>query len=133
MNPIVFGVVETALADHLTTALAAHDIDIPVVNNVPHQRPPRYVLVLRIGGSQSNLVTDRPRLVAECCDISGTGAANLGATVRALIGAIAPGQLGGIWVDKVIDLGLVYSPDPDTNLPRYVVTCELHVRGAVLA
>lgn len=133
MNPVVFGAVEMAVADHLTTALAAHGMAVPVVNGVPHDRPSRYVLVLRIGGTQSNLITDRPRIVAECCDTSGPGAADLAAAVRALLGAIAPGQIGGIWVDKVVDLGLVYSPDPDTNDPRYLVTAELTVRGAVLA
>lgn len=132
MNPVAFGVVEMAVADHLTTALAAHGIVVPVVNSVPHERPSRYVLVLRIGGSQSNLITDRPRVLAECCDVSGLGAADLAATVRALLGAIAPGRIGDIWVDKTIDVGLVYSPDPDTNLPRYLVTSELHVRGAAL-
>ncbi|WP_052372589.1 hypothetical protein [Nocardia otitidiscaviarum] len=133
MNPVMFPVVEMAVADHLATALAARGMAVPVVNGVPHERPSRYVLVLRIGGTQSNLITDRPRIVAECCDQSGPDAAELAATVRALLGAIAPGSIGGIWVDRVLDMGLVYSPDPDTNDPRYVITCELHVRGAVLA
>lgn len=132
MKPVVFGATEMALAGHLSAALAARGITIPVVNGVPHERPPRYVLVVRIGGSQSNLITDRPRIVAEVCDTHGPDAADLAAIVRALIGAIAPGWIGDIWVDKVVDLGLVFSPDPDTNDPRYLVTAELHVTGAAM-
>lgn len=132
MMPVVFGAAEMALADHLNTALPVHGMTVPVVNSVPHDRPSRYVLIIRIGGSQSNLITDRPRIVAECCDEHGPDAAELAALVRALIGAIAPGQMAGFWVDKVVDLGLVYSPDPDTNLPRYLVTTELHVTGTRL-
>lgn len=127
MIPVAFGPVEVALADHLGTLL-----DVPVFNGVPHARPPSYVLVLRVGGAQSNLITDRPRIVTECCAQNGTAAADLASTVRAYIGAIAPGYIGDIWVDKTVDVGMVFSPDPDTNQPRYLVTAELHVRGAIL-
>ncbi|MEU2106494.1 hypothetical protein [Nocardia sp. NPDC019255] len=127
-QPVVFGLVEVALADYLGASMA-----VPVFNNVPHVRPPEYVLVVRVGGSLSNRITDRPRIVAECCAEVGTAAADLASVVRARIGAVAPGYVGDIWVDKVIDMGVAYSPDPGTNLPRYLVTAELHVRGAVLA
>jgi hypothetical protein len=127
-QPVVFGLIEVALADHLAALMA-----VPVFNNVPHTRPPEYVLLLRVGGSLSNRVTDRPRIVAECCAELGTTAADLASVVRARIGAVAPGYVGGIWVDKVIDMGVVYSPDPGTNSPRYLVTAELHVTGAAMA
>lgn len=131
-TPVAFSPVEVALADHLAAALAARDIDVAVLNGVPHTRPSRYVLIVRIGGSQSNLITDTPRIVAECCDQYGSAAAELAKVVRALIGAAAPGYISGLWVDLVRDLGVVFSPDPDTNLPRYLVTKELHVTGTVL-
>ncbi|WP_327100063.1 hypothetical protein OIE68_15565 [Nocardia vinacea] len=133
MNPaVIFGDIEVALADHLAAVLADRGVSVPVVNAVPAERPTRFVRVARIGGLTGNLVTDRPRVVAECNDTLGTGAHDLGALVRALIGAIAPGYVGSVWVDKVKDLGLISSPDPDTNTPRYIVTAELFTTGTAL-
>lgn len=133
-TPIAFGDIEVALADHLASALAARGIVVPVVIEIPAPRPPRFVRVTRPGGSQSNLVTDRPRVVAECWDEIGTGAADLAKVVRALLGAVAPGYVEGIWVDKTIDMGLAFLPHPRyPDIPRYLVTKELHVRGEELA
>lgn len=129
---VIFDDIEVALADHLYTALEARDVDVPVVIGVPSVRPKRFVRLVRVGGSQSNLVTDRPRIAAECWDTTGVGAAELAALVRAIFSGMAPGYVSGIWIDKVIDLGMSYSADPDTNLPRYVVPAELHVLGAAL-
>lgn len=133
MKPVVFAPVEVAVADYLTTALAAREIAGPVVNETPDRtRLGRYVLVLRIGGAVSNLITDTPRIAIECVDRYGTAAAELASIVRALIDAAAPGHIGGVWVDRVRDLGMTYSPDPDTNMPRYVLTKELHIKGVAL-
>lgn len=130
---VFFADAETAVADHLAAALDDHGVAVPVVIGVPVLRPKRFVRLVRVGGTQSNLCTDRPRFVAECWDITGVGAADLAGLVRAIFSTMAPGYVSGIWVDKVIDQGLSFSPDPDTNLPRYVVPAELHVRGAASA
>lgn len=130
---VIFADIETALADHLAGELAERDVNVPVVIGVPAQRPTRFVRLVRVGGTRSNLITDRPRVVAECWDTTGTGAADLAALVRALITGLAPGYVSDIWVDKVIDMGISFSPDPDTNLPRYLVPAELHVTGTALA
>lgn len=133
-TPIAFGDIEVAVADHLAAALAARGIAVPVVIEVPAVRPPRFVRVTRPGGSQSNLVTDRPRIIAECWDEIGTGAADLAKVVRALLGAVAPGYVQGIWVDLTKDLGVANLSHPSyPDIPRYLVTKELHVRGEVLA
>ena len=132
MQPVVFADIEAALADHLAAALAARGVTVPVQLDVPNPRPTRFVRLVRVGGTKSNLITDRPRIVLECWDALGTGASDLAALVRALVTALAPGNMSGIWVDKVIDMGMVYRPDPGTNLPRYLVTAELHVKGAAL-
>jgi len=131
-QPVSFGVVEMAVADHLSAKLSERGDSTPVFNEVPHQRPARFVLVLRIGGAESNLITDSPRLVAECHDPYGPAAANLADTVRALIKASAPGWAGGMWVDRANISSVVYSPDPATNTPRYLVYAELRTRGSVL-
>jgi hypothetical protein len=132
-TPVVFEPIEIALADWLTTALAARDITVPVVNAVPNNpRPPSYVLVLRPGGAQSNLITDQPRIIAEAVAEYGSAAADLAKVVRALISAAAPGYISDIWIDSVRDLGMTFSPDPDTNAPRYLINKELYVRGEQL-
>lgn len=133
IKPVVFSPIEIRLADHLAATLADRDIEVPVINELPaRDRPISYVLILRIGGSRSNLITDTPRVVFECVGAYGAAAAELAAIVRALIDAAAPGYVGDIWVDKVRDLGMAYSPDPDTNQARYVITKELHAKGTAL-
>lgn len=129
---VIFDDIEVALADYLGGVLDDRGAAAPVVIGVPAQRPKRFVRLVRVGGSQSNLVIDRPRIVAECWDSTGVGAAELAALVRAILSAMAPGYVSGIWIDKVIDGGLSFSPDPATNLPRYLVPAELHVLGAAL-
>ncbi|MFG1794133.1 hypothetical protein [Nocardia sp. NPDC049149] len=132
-TPVVFSPLTVALADHLADALADRGITVPVRNAVPRTgRPPRYLLVLQPGGALANRITDRPRIVIEVVDESGSAAAELAAIVRALVHAAAPGYVADIWVDKVIDIGLAYSADPDTNAPRCLVTNELWCRGTVL-
>jgi hypothetical protein len=133
MIPILFADIEAPLADRMGTDLLAQGDTAPVVIGVPDPRPSRFVRLVRVGGSQSNLVTDRPRIVFECWSTVGVDAAALAALVRALVNALAPGYVGAVWVDRVIDIGVAYSPDPQTGTPRYLVTAELHVRGAALA
>lgn len=133
MIPVAFEPIEEALADHLAAALADRGITVPVYNAVPRTgRPSRYLLVLAPGGSTANIVTDRPRVVVEVVDEYGSAAAQLAKTVRSLVTAVAPGYVGDIWVDRAIDMGRRFSPDPDTNAPRYLITAELWCRGAAL-
>lgn len=130
---VAFGQIEVAVADHLAAQLAGRGVTVPVLNAVPRTaRPPSYVLVLRPGGSQHNLVTDRPRLVTEVVAETGTAAGELAAVVRALLGGIAPGRVASVWIDRVRNAGLAFSPDPDTNAPRYLITTELWQRGNAL-
>ncbi len=132
MEPVVFGDVEVALADYLGSAFTERMAGATVYNAVPAQRPKRFARVVRVGGSQANAVTDRPRVVTEFWDTLGVGAYELAALGRALIVAVAPGYLGEIWVDRVVDMGLSFSPDPATGSPRYIFPAELWCRGTVL-
>jgi len=132
-TPVVFAPIVIALADHLAAQLVARGIPVPVVNSVPRtNRPPRYVLVLQPGGGQANLKTDQPRTVIEVVDESGIAAADLTSVVRALVTAVAPGYVGEIWVDRTRHISQVYSPDPDTNAPRFLITTELWCAGKPL-
>lgn len=133
IKPVVFAAVEIALADYLVTGLAERDVEVAVVNELPAANQlTRYVLVLRIGGGLSNLITDSPRVTIECVAEYGSAAAELAGLVRALVDAAAPGYLGAVWVDQIRDLGMSYSPDPDTNAPRYLIQKELLLKGAAL-
>lgn len=133
MIPVEFPDITVTLADHLADALAARGVTVPVVAEVPDPRPDRFVRVVRIGGARANLITDTPRVVAECWDLSGSGAAEMAAITRAVIGAVAPGYLGTAWIGRVIDRGLAYSPDPDTGIPRYLITVEFVMNGTHLS
>lgn len=132
-TPVVFAPIVVALADHLATKLAGRGDNTPVVNSIPRTgRPSRYVLVLQPGGDQANILTDRPRPVVEVVDESGVAAAERASIVRALITATAPGYVESIWVDKAVHVSMAYSPDPDTNAPRYLITTEMWCQGTAL-
>ncbi|MFB8031353.1 hypothetical protein ACFC8H_37260, partial [Streptomyces sp. NPDC055990] len=79
-----------------------------------------------------NLITDNPRIVAECHDPYGPDAAKLADVVRALIKAAAPGRFGDMWADAAKITGVSYSPDPVTNTARYLVYAELLTQGVAL-
>lgn len=133
MEPVSFGAIEVAAADHLAARLPARGWDVLVANSVPRNRPETFVLVVpRVGGGLTNIVTDNPRLVVECHSTVGTTAGDLAAVVRAELQAVAGGYMGGLWIEKVGDISLVFRPDPDTNLPRYLVTKQFWVTGAAL-
>lgn len=134
MTPVVFAPIVVALADHLAAELTARGIAVPVVNSVPRTgRPPTYVLVVKPGGGQANLVTDQPRIVTEVVAESGLAAENLAAEVRAHLTACGPGWVGDIWVDRSRHISQAHSPDPDTNAPRELITTELWCQGRALA
>ncbi|NEW49334.1 hypothetical protein GV792_04660 [Nocardia cyriacigeorgica] len=128
-KPVAFDPVEIHLADHLAAKLTTHGLTVPVVLAVPGQRPPQFVRLVRVGGSQITAVTDRARIIAECWAATGAAAADLARLVRAEITAAAPGKVGPVWVERAVDVGLAFIPDPGTNLPRYLVTSELYTRG----
>lgn len=131
-QPITFPAVELPLVDRLAADYAEHDVLVPVVVEVPAERPKRFVRLVRIGGTPVDILNDRPRIAVEYWDVLGTGAAELASLGRALVNALGPGSVGTVWIDRVRDMGLSYQPDPDTRTPRYVSYHELYVPGAAL-
>lgn len=129
---LVFPDAESVVVSWLRPELGKTGITVPVATKMPNPRPPRFVRIVRTGGAQRDIVTDRATLVFECWDSSEPGAAQLAGIVRALLGAAAPGWLGAVWSDRIVDLGMVPSPDLDAGSPRYLVTAELHLRGSAL-
>ncbi|MGW2662805.1 hypothetical protein ACWCW7_17715 [Nocardia tengchongensis] len=141
---VVFADTEKAIVDFLAAELAAVSDIAEVVTQVPDIRPPRMVRVTRDdrrarldredreGRRGAHLILDRPRMVFECTDDSGT-AAGLASLVRSIITAAAPGYVGATWCDAVEDAGLENDTDPATDRPRYVFVADMYVRGETLA
>lgn len=141
---IGFADIELELAGFLTTRLATAADTAVVVTRVPEPRPVRMVRVIRDDrrsrtdtdgqdcGLGSRLILDRPRIVLECTDDTGT-AAGLAALVRSVLSSAAPGYLDTVWCDQLTDVGVENDTDPVTAAPRYTLVTDLVVRGTVLA
>ncbi len=117
------------VAGYLRGALKSAGRSVPVVSRVPNPRPPAFVRVQRIGGTQQTPVSDRPRLDIHCWAESEAAAHDLAALTRALLGAL-PGVRDGVTVYQVKEVGgPMWLPDPDTSSPRYAFAVEAHIRG----
>lgn len=119
-------------ADYLRGALKATGRPVPVVSRVPSPRPPAFVRVQRVGGTQQTPVSDRPRLDFHCWAESESSASDLTALARGLVNAM-PGVRGGVTVYRVQEVGgPMWLPDDQTSAPRYAFAVEIHMRGRVL-
>ncbi|MFI9506958.1 hypothetical protein [Nocardia sp. NPDC052566] len=141
---IVFPDIEKTLVEFLTTELTTLHDTAKVVTKVPDPRPARMVRVVRNdrrirmdredreGRRGASLAMDRPRVVFECSDDSGSGAELL-ALVRAIVTAAAPGYLGTVWCDYIEDAGEDNITETATAAPRHAFIADMIVRGKVLA
>ncbi|MEU7190932.1 hypothetical protein [Streptomyces sp. NPDC045369] len=83
----------------------------------------------RVGGLQQTPVSDRPRLDVHCWAETESGAYDLVALTRALLGAM-PGVRGGVTVYRVTEVGgPQWLPDSESGQPRYALAVEVHMRG----
>ncbi|MFB6535111.1 hypothetical protein ACFCY8_30205 [Streptomyces noursei] len=83
----------------------------------------------RLGGLRQTPVSDRPRLNVECWSDTESGAHDLAALTRALVGAL-PGVRDGVTVYRVTEVGgPQWLPDSATSSPRYAFAVEVHMRG----
>lgn len=107
-------------------------IKTSVYSRVPNPRPPEFVRVERLGGIRRNLILDRPRIDVECWADSEEGAADLSATVRAHVLAMA-GKRGDTTVYDVAEVsGPMWLPDSESGQPRYSFAVEFSTRGTRL-
>lgn len=122
-----------ANAQSLINSYLKESTDIPrCVTTIPSTRPPRFVRTIRTGGFLRDPVTDVARLTFECWNSEGKIQAERDAQVVREALLQLPGRLlgDGIKVHRVTEVaGPTDSPDPDSNIPRYVLTHEVHVRG----
>lgn len=120
------------VAGYLRGALKAAGSPVPVVSRIPSPRPPAFVRVQRVGGTQQTAVSDRPRLDIHCWAESESSASDLAALSRALVNAI-PGIRGGVTVYQVQEVGgPMWLPDDQTSTARFAFAVEVHMRGRVL-
>ncbi|MET7752310.1 MULTISPECIES: hypothetical protein [Actinomycetes] len=133
MVAVIFPDIETEICGWLGQQLRDRGDTARVVTKVPTTRPARFVRLVRAGGTQRDLITDRPRIVFECWDSAGDiAASDLARLVRALVTGAAPGWIGTAWCDKAVDAGMAFLPDLASGTPRYLVTIELHITGSEL-
>jgi hypothetical protein len=102
---------------------------LPVYSRVPDPRPTEFVRIERLGGLRRSLILDRPRIDVECWSDSEEGAADLSATVRAYVLAMA-GKRGETTVYDVAEVsGPMWLPDSVSGQPRYSFAVEFSTRG----
>jgi hypothetical protein len=129
---VLFPDAEAITVNYLRTALDAEGDAVPVLTRVPEVRPGVFVLVERVGGVRSTLVTDTARLDVQAWAASGEQAADVAALARTLLLAIPPAT-GGAHITRVIETaGPQWLPDDQTGTPRYVLTVEITFRGEAL-
>ncbi|MFD4438987.1 hypothetical protein ACFWPK_04315 [Nocardia sp. NPDC058519] len=132
MEAFAFPDIEAELVAWLASKLAGLGSEAVVATKVPNPRPVEGVRVARVGGIQVNVITDEPRIVLECYAATAPDAAALARMVRAVLATAAGGVLSTAWCDRVRDLGMAFLPDLEADLPRYLVTAEVRVRGTPL-
>lgn len=98
-----------------------------VVVTVPDQRPATFVRIFRNGGAASNRVVDRPQVTVEAWASDSVAASELLERCRtALLNDLSrlPLVRG---VDEIT--GPYWTPDPDSETPRYRLTVQITVRA----
>ena len=124
MEAVAFPLPEVVYRAYLSPLLG-----VPVAAEVPNPRPASFVRVVRAGGNARDLVTDSAVVVFEAWAPSQLAAGELGRRMAAYVRASAQSDVGGAWIRSVSDVaGLQYSPDPTSEVPRYLYTAEVRLR-----
>lgn len=122
---VIFGDAEVAAIAWLEPRIDP----VSIATEVPRERPAEFVKVSLTGGSDPNVVTERPQLTFECWAAESDRASEICRTVKALVRAMAGQLVDGVFVRSVRTVGGPVSfPDPETKLPRYQYTAELNCR-----
>lgn len=130
---IVFPDVEDMLVAHLGAELSTRGDIATVHTAVPKERPGRFVLVPRVGGTARNLVIDDATIATESWAATEKQAHDLCQLVRAIMRAMAGQVIGGVTVGAVSDVGgPAKLPDPESNQARYIYTASVQARGSAI-
>lgn len=127
---IVFPDAVDVTIEAISTALALPRPEVKVHAQVPNPRPPKFVIVERVGGVRRNLVVDDAMLSIEAWSSRADDALTILQFVRAVVYRMVGKYTLGVLVYRVDEVGGVqHSPDPVSNQERYIMTLQLSVRG----
>lgn len=111
--------------------------DVHVGTVIPNPRPETFIRVSRVGGNRYSVVIDESSLAIEVWAPTEAAAQDMAGLCRSLIFSSEGTQIDGHPIYRVVDAsglgsnaGLIYSPDRDTDLPRYNFTMVVATRGA---
>lgn len=112
--------IEAAAIAYLDAALS-----VPVVADVPRDRPGAFVSLERTGGARDSVVIDRAMLAIQCWAPTRHEASELALEVDAAL----PGLVTVPRITRVTRLGLYHFPDPESGSPRYQLTASVTTAG----
>lgn len=127
---IVFPDVEDLLVTYLSTELAARGDTATVHTVVPADRPDRFVLVPRVGGTRANLVVDNATIGIEAWASTDQQAHDLCQLVRGLVHALPGRVVDGVTFYRTGEFaGPTNLPDPVSRQSRCIFTPTVSCRG----
>jgi len=136
---IVFPDSETLVVRYLNNAFNTYggytSPTLKAYTKVPKSRPNRFVKVLRVGGTNSSLVQDKPTLAIESWSTDAMEASAIAQLVRGLIHAIDTVTYESVTYQFYRPqefAGPANLPDPDSAQERYTQTFSVGVRGFAL-
>lgn len=125
--PVVFPDAEETMINYLRPFLPTAPKPWTIHRATPNPRPPRFVTVLRQGGT-ADRIFDRPRLAIFAWAASDTEAKDMAAVLRGHV-ANMPGLVGGVRVTRVQEFaGLAPAPD-SSGQARWTFSPEITIRG----
>lgn len=131
--PVIFPNAAAVCTTFLRSALATRGQNVTVATRIPNPRPDRLVVAHRIGGPRRNAVVDDAMISFECWAPTHAAAHDLAALVRALVFSMRGQTIASTSVYRVIETaGPADVPDPTSQVPRYVWTATVSVRGRAL-
>jgi hypothetical protein len=134
LTPAVAELIDFPDIEAILVDVLAAELDVPVSLQVPRNRPadaPAFVLVRRLGGIRTTLVTDDPLVTVEAWAPDRTEAWSLVEQARAVVGSLAGSDRGGVTFYRVSETsGPTNLPDPESEQPRYTVTLLIKVRAS---
>lgn len=129
MPDVVAGIIGV-LADELP-GLGHTDVD--AVHRIPDDRPSEFVRILRTGGVDGTVISERAQITIEGWADTPAAAHDLCQAAKAIVFAMQGGTGHGLTVYDVQLLGGVAElPDPASQQHRFTCSVLVHVRGAQL-
>lgn len=129
---VLYGNPEEAVIAHLQTALASGGTDADVSDRVPAQTQSRlpFIIVERVGGPTTSIVTEDPTLVVESWAKDWRVAHDRLQLARRAIASLPGTTIGGLMVYRVAEVaGPGRLPVPDSNIARWTYTPSIRVRS----